>query len=72
MATKDGGLDGLSLYLMTGKPLNERRFTELKDNFLAANEKKITEQEIYSKIIFSHCSSLEEYNKVFLNLGQRV
>ena len=72
LATKDGGLDGLSLYLMTGKPLNERRFTELKDGFLANNDGKISEQDVYSKIIFSHCSSLEEYNKVFLNLGQRV
>ena len=50
-----GGLEGQSLYLMTGKPLNEKRFNEIKENFLISNKNKITEQNIRENIIFSHC-----------------
>lgn len=57
---------------MTGKPLNEKRFNEIKDNFLAINRNKISEQDIHRKIIFSHCQTLEDYNKVFMNLSQRI
>ena len=39
----NGGLDGKSLYLMTGKPLNEKRFNEIKDYFLLKNKGKISE-----------------------------
>ena len=39
----NGGLEGQSLYLMTGKPLNEKRFNEIKENFLMQNKKVISE-----------------------------
>lgn len=67
-----GGLEGQSLYLMTGKPLNEKRFNEIKQNFLSQNRNKITESEIHRKIIFSHCQTLDDYNKVFMSLSQRI
>lgn len=36
---KHGGLDGSALFVMAGKFLNEKRFTEIKDNFLAESAK---------------------------------
>lgn len=57
---------------MTGKPLNEKRFNEIKDSFLYTNKNKISEQNIRENIIFSHCQTLEDYNKVFINLSQRI
>uniref|UniRef100_A0A7S3FW46 Rad51-like C-terminal domain-containing protein n=1 Tax=Strombidium rassoulzadegani TaxID=1082188 RepID=A0A7S3FW46_9SPIT len=57
---------------MTGKPLNEKRFNDLKDGFLGRNKNKITEQQIKENIIFSYCQTLEDYNKVFINLSQRI
>ena len=44
LPTENGGLGGISLYLMTGKPLNEKRFNEMKDGFIAKNNKLISEQ----------------------------
>jgi len=41
LSTNEGGLAGKSLYLMTGKPLNEKRFVEIKEAFLAHNKGKI-------------------------------
>ena len=69
LPTNYGGLEGQSLYLMTGKPLNEKRFNEIKENFLTTNKNKISEQQIRENIIFSHCQTLEDYNKVFINLS---
>ena len=40
---------------MTGKPLNEKRFVEMKESFLGTNRGKITEQDIHRQVIFSHC-----------------
>ena len=57
---------------MTGKPLNEKRFNEIKEFFLMQNKNKISEQQIRENIIFSHCQTLEDYNKVFINLAQRI
>ena len=72
LSPQDGGLGGKSLYLMTGKPLNEKRFVEMKEAFLGTNRGKITEQDIHRQVIFSHCQTLEDYNKVFMNLAQRI
>ena len=36
------------------------------------NKNKISEQQIRENIIFSHCQTLEDYNKVFINLAQRI
>lgn len=47
LPAQDGGLGGMSLYLMTGKPLNEKRFVEIKEAFLNTNRSKITEQDIH-------------------------
>ena len=47
MPAQDGGLGGMSLYLMTGKPLNEKRFVEIKEAFLNTNKAKISEQDIH-------------------------
>jgi hypothetical protein len=30
LSIQQGGLEGKSIYLMTGKPLNEKRFNEIK------------------------------------------
>ena len=57
---------------MTGKPLNEKRFNEIKMHFLQKNEKVISEAEIHKKIIFSHCQGIEDYNKVFMSLSNRI
>lgn len=57
---------------MTGKPLNEKRFNDLKNSFLAKNSKKISDQQIKENIIFSYCQTLEDYNKVFISLAQRI
>ena len=54
---------------MTGKPLNEKRFNEIKEYFLMKNKNKISEADIHRQIIFSHCQTLEDYNKVFMNLS---
>lgn len=57
---------------MTGKPLNEKRFNEIKDSFLHQYKSNISEQQIRENIIFSHCQTLEDYSKVFINLSQRI
>lgn len=36
---KHGGLDGSALYVMAGKSLNEKRFSEMKDIFIAESTK---------------------------------
>ena len=36
---KYGGLDGSALYVMAGKHLNEKRFSEMKDIFIAESAK---------------------------------
>ena len=72
LSIQQGGLEGKSIYLMTGKPLNEKRFNEIKEYFLMKNKNKISEQDIHRQIIFSHCQTLEDYNKVFMNLSQRI
>lgn len=36
---KQGGLNGGALFVMSGKILNEKRFSEMKDNFLSENAK---------------------------------
>jgi hypothetical protein len=36
---KHGGLDGSALYVMAGKHLNEKRFSEMKDIFIAESAK---------------------------------
>jgi len=33
------GLNGSALFVLAGKTLNEKRFSEMKDNFLAENAK---------------------------------
>ena len=48
------------------------RFNELKKNFLAVNNGKIKEKDVHQHIILTHCTTLEDYNKVFMNLAQRV
>lgn len=69
LPVQEGGLAGKSLYLMTGKPLNEKRFVEMKESFLQSYKSKISEQDIHRQVIFSHCQTLEDYNKVFMNLA---
>jgi len=36
---KHGGLDGNALFVMAGKTVNEKRFSEMKDGFLAESAK---------------------------------
>jgi RecA/RadA recombinase len=42
---KHGGLDGNALFVMAGKFLNEKRFSEIKDNFLAETTKQAQTQQ---------------------------
>jgi len=39
LAEKYGGLNGNALYVMAGKHLNEKRFSEMKDIFIAESAK---------------------------------
>jgi len=57
---------------MTGKPLNEKRFNEIKDYFLTVNKGWISDQIIHKNVIFSSCQTLEDYNKVFMSLTTRI
>lgn len=73
---KQGGLNGGALFVMSGKLLNEKRFSEMKDAFLAENSKMgpatITDSEVRERINLTHANNLDEYNKVFINLAARV
>lgn len=42
---KHGGLDGNALFVMAGKTVNEKRFSEMKDGFLAESAKLASGQE---------------------------
>lgn len=61
---------------MAGKHLNEKRFSEMKDVFLAESAKLsgsestvfVSEQIVREKINLMQVNNLDDYNKVFLNL----
>lgn len=69
---KQGGLGGKALFVITGKHLNEKRFNEMKDYFLIEHQPAITEATVRENIIMHFCKNIEDYNKIFLNLTQRV
>ena len=63
---------------MAGKHLNEKRFSEMKDVFLAESAKlgsegstvPVSEQTVRDRINLMQVSNLDDYHKVFLNLEQ--
>lgn len=71
---KAGGLDGSALYIMAGKHLNEKRFSEMKDYFMAESyvSNVITENVLRDRISLTQAANLDEYNRIFINLSSRV
>eukprot|EP00347_Sterkiella_histriomuscorum_P018865 403343876 len=69
---KNGGLGGKSLFVITGKHLNEKRFNEMKEYFLIEHQGLTHENAVKDNIIMNYCKTIEEYNKVFLNLVSRI
>ncbi len=65
---KQGGLEGKALFVITGKHLNEKRFTEIKEYFLIEHQPAVTEETVRENIIMHFCKNIEDYNKIFLNL----
>lgn len=65
---------------MAGKHLNEKRFSEMKDVFLAESTKlgsegsaaPVSEQSVRERINLMQVSNLDDYHKVFLNLEQQL
>lgn len=74
------GLNGSALFVLAGKTLNEKRFSEMKDNFLAESAKQaqvnhgqaVTDQMVREQIHIQHCNNIEEYNRLFINLPART
>lgn len=58
--------------MITGKHLNEKRFNEMKDYFLIEHQPVVTDVSVRDNIIMQFCKNIEDYNKIFLNLTQRV
>lgn len=65
-------MEGKALFVITGKHLNEKRFNEMKEYFLIEHQPAVTEQTVRENIIMHFCKNIEDYNKIFLNLTQRV
>ena len=65
---KQGGLGGKTLFVITGKHLNEKRFNEMKEYFLIEHQPVVTEITVRDNIIMQFCKNIEDYNKIFLNL----
>lgn len=83
MPLKNGGLGGKSLFVISGKHLNEKRYNEMRGNhlnflicyveyFLIEHQGLTTENAVRDNIIMNFCKNIEEYNKVFLNLVSRI
>ncbi|CDW83316.1 UNKNOWN [Stylonychia lemnae] len=72
LPVRNGGLGGKSLFVITGKHLNEKRFNEMKEYFLIEHQGLTTENAVRDNIIMNFCKNQEEYNKVFHNLNSRV
>jgi len=75
------GLNGGALYVTAGRQLNEKRFNEMKDNFLAESAKvaqfqqqnaPVTENDVRTRIHIHHINSIDEYHKLFINLAARI
>ena len=72
--------------VMIGKYLNDKRFTELKDNFLNECNRQgqqnpqnpnnqqatVSAQDVNEKINLIHARNLDDYNKIFINLASKV
>ena len=67
-----GGLGGKALYILTQKHLSEKRFTEIKENFLATNLGSITSEDVDRKIMMFEAFKLEEYNVIFNEIEAKI
>ena len=72
LPVSEGGLGGKALYILTQKHLSEKRFTEIKENFLSANIGCITSEDVDKRIMMFEAFKLEEYNVIFNEIENRV
>ncbi|CAI2374342.1 unnamed protein product [Moneuplotes crassus] len=67
-----GGLGGKALAIFTGKPLSEKRFTDIKDHIVQQNPDIITSDDIDRNIKLLQASDMEIFNDIMNDIETKV